>query len=145
MARDYRSGRGAASLARDSPGLPARVLQDWRTLDKRNRGASGDALQDTLARVDTSSGQLNPDWVEGLMVLPVGWTNPDIPNTELEPWAGWPARPGAAQYPYEPPRTGHKIPNRPKRLRALGNAVCTLQPVPLFEAIMAIEEEESID
>ncbi len=35
----------------------------------------------------------------------------------------WPAAPGEAQHDWEPPRTALSIPNRPARLRALGNAV----------------------
>lgn len=36
----------------------------------------------------------------------------------------WPARPGEAQHAWEPPRTtGAKVPNRNRRLKALGNAV----------------------
>jgi len=38
-------------------------------------------------------------------------------------WPGWPAGRGAEQYDYEPPRTGHKIPDRGRRVKALGNAV----------------------
>ena len=35
----------------------------------------------------------------------------------------WPARPGQAQYDFEPPRTARDIPNRADRLKCLGNAV----------------------
>lgn len=64
-------------------------------------------------------GQLNPDWVECLMGLPVGWT-----NTEAEPLQRpWPALFGQEQYDWEPPRLGRNIPNRAKRLKALGDAV----------------------
>ena len=110
-------------------GNPARV--------GRNNGGGNRNLNDEVV---SGAGQLNPSWVSLLMGLPAEWTNPDVPNDALALWPGWPARPGAAQYPYEPPRTVHKIPNRAKRLRALGNAVCVLQALPLFEAIMAIEE-----
>jgi len=39
------------------------------------------------------------------------------------------------QYPYEPPRTCKNVPNRAKRLKALGNAVVPQQAAPFFEAI----------
>lgn len=35
----------------------------------------------------------------------------------------WPARPGEEQHAWEPPRTCSKIPNRPARLKCLGNSV----------------------
>jgi len=83
-------------------------------------------------------GQLSPLWVEILMGYPIGWTDPDC--EEPEPWPGWPAMMGERQYPYEPPRTGTGIPNRAKRLKALGNSVVPAQAYPFFEAIAIMEE-----
>lgn len=37
----------------------------------------------------SSTGQLNPDWVEGLMGFPIGWT--DIDCDDVKDWVGWPA------------------------------------------------------
>lgn len=39
--------------------------------------------------VYSPQGQLNADWVEILMGLPIGWT--DIDCEEPQPWPGWPA------------------------------------------------------
>jgi DNA (cytosine-5)-methyltransferase 1 len=82
-------------------------------------------------------GQLNPDWVECLMGFPIGWT--DIECDNPIPWPGNPAFMGQPQYDYEPPRVATGIKNRAKRLKALGNAVYTLQPLPIFKAIAEIE------
>jgi len=46
----------------------------------------------------------------------------------------------ADQHPYEPPRTCTGIPNRAKRLKALGNSVVPAQAYPFFEAIAIMEE-----
>lgn len=121
-------------------------------------------------------GQLNPDWVECLMGLPIGWTNPDVETPE--PWPGWPApmpgrawmtpgvcqcgstsktsgRPleksthlqsqayterGAGQYAYEPPRIAANIPNRAKRLKAIGNCNPPQQYMPMLGVIQQIDD-----
>ena len=82
-------------------------------------------------------GQLNPAWVEQLMGYPDGWTDPDC--DEPTPWMGWPARPGEPQYEYEHPRTVVGLPNRAKRLKALGNAVVPQQAEPIFRTIQFID------
>ncbi len=68
---------------------------------------------------EVAGGSLNPDWVEILMGLPIGWTDPGV---EPVP-AGWPAGRGEPQYDYEPPRTTKRRKLRKDRLKALGNAV----------------------
>lgn len=94
-------------------------------------------LGDIVTYVEARRGQLNPAWVEQLMGYPDGWTDPDC--DEPMPWAGWPARPGEQQYPYEHPRTVVGMPNRAKRLKALGNSVVPQQAEPIFRTIQFID------
>ena len=51
----------------------------------------------------------------------------------------FPAGMNEDQYPYEPPRTCKNVPNRGKRLKALGNAVVPQQAAAFFEAIREAE------
>lgn len=83
-------------------------------------------------------GQLNPAWVEQLMGYPDGWTDPDC--DEPTPWMGWPARPGEEQHAFEHPRTVVGMPNRAKRLKALGNSVVPQQAEPIFRAVEMIDK-----
>lgn len=83
-------------------------------------------------------GQLNPDWVEIMMGLPIGWT--DIECDRPQPFPGWPAAMGKSQYDYEPPRVATGIKNRVARLKACGNGCVPQQIYPLFVAIIAAEE-----
>lgn len=54
----------------------------------------------------------------------------------------WPALPGQQQHPYEPARTvTERIPNRGKRLKALGNAVVPQIVAPLFALIIEAERQ----
>lgn len=59
-------------------------------------------------------GPLNPDWVEGLMLLPIGWTDPDCANPVQRDFQWVDAR---------IPRTAASVPHRKQRLMACGNAL----------------------
>lgn len=98
---------------------------------------SGDGLATAVKR--QSVGQLNPDWVEILQGVPIGWTDPECDNPA--PWPGWPAPPDiGGQYAYEPPRTATGIKNRLKRLKALGNCNPPQMYMPFLTAIKIMEE-----
>ena len=133
-------------------------MRYWRTPDANaNRGAMSEELYQRrvkngepininaqVAHVTREAqtaqteghGQLNPAWVEQLMGYPDGWTDPDC--DEPSPWMGWPARPGEPQYEYEHSRTVVGMPNRAKRLKALGNAVVPQQAEPVFRTLAVI-------
>jgi len=84
-----------------------------------------------------NGGQLNPDWVEWMMGLPIGWTEPNIDvDFPMAPGSGSPA-----EWPEEPyiPRVAAGVPNRVKRLQCLGNGVVPQQFAPIFAAIAEIE------
>lgn len=72
-------------------------------------------------------GRLNPDWVECLMGLPMGWTGTGLHS--MAPIRLWPAYRDQEQHDWEPPRvvTGKPQRGRPARLRALGNGVVPQQ------------------
>ena len=119
-------------------GLATAVAKMWPTPKRQN--ANGGPCRHGDGGLDlqtAANGTLNPAWVEILMGFPLGWT--DLDCDEPEPWPGWPALMGESQYPYEPPRVGTGIPNRAKRLKALGNAVVPQQAYPIFKAIMEVE------
>lgn len=92
--------------------------------------------------------RLNPAWVECLMGLPQGWTEPEgralVPST-APPWprgrypATWDRSRPWPGFPGEPPRTlrdGAAIRGRPARLRGLGNGVSPQQAAVALEALV---------
>lgn len=92
-------------------------------------------------KLNKTEGQLNADWVELLMGLPIGWTDIDVANEDIESWTGWPAAINVEQYAYEPPRVIVGQKNRAKRLKALGNGCVPQQVYLVFAAIMEVENE----
>jgi hypothetical protein len=125
---------------RDSrgPGLPGAVNL-WATPQATNahgkgkHGQGGDNLQTQC------DGQLNPDWVESMVGLPIGWTNPNVKEISRENPNRWPSFMGQPQYDWEPPRTCGKMPNRAKRLKMCGNICIAQQIHPILRAIADIE------
>ncbi len=143
--------KGASATSGD--GLATAVSsQLWRTPDANcSCGASSSeryqwkvdksmpiSINDQVAHEGKDIGQLSPDWVECLMGYPIGWT--DIDCDDPKEWPGWPTMVGPQQHSCEPPRTGVKIPNRAKRLKALGNSVVPQQAYPLFRAIAEMDK-----
>jgi len=102
-------------------------------IEKRQRtSASGVSYGATLETV-VGSGQLNPDWVEWLMLWPVGWTSLSPITMDWRDWGVDPADNGSI------PRVGYNIKDRAKRLKAIGNG-----QVPLVAATAFLELSEGL-
>jgi hypothetical protein len=71
-----------------------------------------------------SGGQLNPDWVERLMGLPTGWTDPERKNSEK---VAYPKRWLDGTWEKGVPRLSARREWRRPRLMAVGNAVVPAQ------------------
>jgi len=78
-----------------------------------------------LRNGEQPGGQLNPDWLEWLMMWPIGWTSLE-PLIELI-WLDWSVDPAGIGMI---PRVANEIKNRVSRLKAIGNG-----QVPLCLAI----------
>jgi hypothetical protein len=70
----------------------------------------------TAVKDEDKPGQLDPDWVEWLMGWPIGWTSAE-PLESIKPLS-WGIDPGSTG---EVPRTSRNIPNRVKRIEAIGD------------------------
>ena len=126
-------------------------VKNWPTPAARNSKGSNSAKHlstghhiNQLAnkvKLNKTEGQLNADWVELLMGLPIGWTDIDVANEDIESWTGWPAAINVEQYAYEPPRVIVGQKNRAKRLKALGNGCVPQQVYLVFAAIVEVENE----
>lgn len=152
------------SLKSKQQGVNNQVKAYWRTPQSHN-GAQGpkskmfyeeclktgqsaitlvDQVKNQLAnkvKLNKTEGQLNADWVELLMGLPIGWTDIDVANEDIESWTGWTAPINVEQYAYEPPRVIVGQKNRAKRLKALGNGCVPQQVYLVFAAIVEVENE----
>lgn len=127
------NGNGAGmplSIAVKLYPTPRRAANEWRTT--RNAPTHGKTHGKTLAgevndleraegRVPAASsesaGNVNPMWVEWLMGLPLGWTDPVTDNADLVAHPGWPDEPIGV------PRTIYPQEHRKARLAALGNGL----------------------
>ena len=105
------------------------------------RNADRNYLDGVVIKKEEKPGNLNADWVELLMGLPIGWTDIDVANEDIESWTGWPAPINVEQYAYEPPRVIVGQKNRAKRLKALGNGCVPQQVYLVFAAIVEVENE----
>ena len=55
------------------------------------RNADRNYLDGVVIKKEEKPGNLNADWVELLMGLPIGWTDINVAKEDIESWQGWPA------------------------------------------------------
>jgi hypothetical protein len=153
-----RPTRGTASGS--SPAWPTLTQSDGNRGGDDLAREGGPSLRHLIRRSDNASSLLNPEWTEILMGFPQGYTelpshgprHTDAPDDGVHLRTGdglgsaaslrprWPAPPGP-QYDWEPPRTtGRGVPNRARRVGALGNAVIPQIPEAIGRAILAADE-----
>ena len=72
----------------------------------------------TVASEIEGNGRLNPNFVEWMMGLPLGWSDPHVTNDRLVAHPGW--RDGAPCAMTVPDRA---VPDRGRRIQALGNGL----------------------
>jgi DNA (cytosine-5)-methyltransferase 1 len=106
--------RGREQLADALRGAPQRG-QPQRVRGGALPPGAGGGGEDRGAVGGDATGTAEPRVGRGPHGIPLGLDGP------------WPAGRGEPQHAWEPPRTAHKIPHRPARLKALGNAVIPAQ------------------
>lgn len=147
------SGDGLATAVKKMHSVNLSQAVNWPTPRARegNSGSYGCAsiernadrnyLDGVVIKKEEKPGNLNADWVELLMGLPIGWTDINVAKEDIESWQGWPAAINVEQYAYEPPRVIVGQKNRAKRLKALGNGCVPQQVYLVFAAIVEVENE----
>lgn len=132
-----KTGQSAITLVDQVKNWPTPAARDSKGSNSAKHLSTGHHINQLANKVklNKTEGQLNADWVELLMGLPIGWTDIDVANEDIESWTGWPAAINVEQYAYEPPRVIVGQKNRAKRLKALGNGCVPQQIYLVFTAI----------
>lgn len=138
-----KTGQSAITLVDQVKNWPTPAARDSKGSNSAKHLSTGHLINQLANKVklNKTEGQLNADWVELLMGLPIGWTDIDVANEDIESWTGWPAAINVEQYAYEPPRVIVGQKNRAKRLKALGNGCVPQQVYLVFAAIVEVENE----
>ncbi len=98
--------------------LPIPTARDWRH-GSANQPLEKMRLNDTIAH-EGNGGQLSPDWTEWLMGWPTGWTSLE-PLSDIDEWLNETMSGTWWLHEHDLPRVAKGVPNRTKRLQAIGN------------------------
>lgn len=138
-----KTGQSAITLVDQVKNWPTPAARDSKGSNSAKHLSTGHHINQLANKVklNKTEGQLNADWVELLMGLPIGWTDINVAKEDIESWQGWPAAINVEQYAYEPPRVIVGQKNRAKRLKALGNGCVPQQVYLVLSAIVEVENE----
>lgn len=138
-----KTGQSAITLVDQVKNWPIPAARDSKGSNSAKHLSTGHHINQLANKVklNKTEGQLNADWVELLMGLPIGWTDINVAKEDIESWQGWPAAINVEQYAYEPPRVIVGQKNREKRLKALGNGCVPQQVYLVLAAIVEVENE----
>ncbi len=138
-----KTGQSAITLVDQVKNWPIPAARDSKGSNSAKHLSTGHHINQLANKVklNKTEGQLNADWVELLMGLPIGWTDINVAKEDIESWQGWPAAINVEQYAYEPPRVIVGQKNRAKRLKALGNGCVPQQVYLVLAAIVEVENE----
>lgn len=138
-----KTGQSAITLVDQVKNWPTPAVRDSKGSNSAKHLSTGHHINQLANKVklNKTEGQLNADWVELLMGLPIGWTDINVAKEDIESWQGWPAAINVEQYAYEPPRVIVGQKNRAKRLKALGNGCVPQQVYLVLAAIVEVENE----
>lgn len=101
-----KTGQSAITLVDQVKNWPIPAARDSKGSNSAKHLSTGHHINQLANKVklNKTEGQLNADWVELLMGLPIGWTDINVAKEDIESWQGWPAAINVEQYAYEPPR-----------------------------------------
>lgn len=138
-----KTGQSAITLVDQVKNWPTPAARDSKGSNSAKHLSTGHHINqlENKVKLNKTEGQLNADWVELLMGLPIGWTDINVAKEDIESWQGWPAAINVEQYAYEPPRVIVGQKNRAKRLKALGNGCVPQQVYLVLAAIVEVENE----
>ena len=101
-----KTGQSAITLVDQVKNWPIPAARDSKGSNSAKHLSTGHHINQLANKVklNKTEGQLNADWVELLMGLPIGWTDINVAKEDIESWQGCPAAINVEQYAYEPPR-----------------------------------------
>lgn len=142
-----RGGKRGDGLATQVKAWPTPIKHDFRSpsgaASKRYLRRRAQGWGEELS--EAAKGPLNPDWMECLMGVPVGWTDLECEQPEQLPWpAGYVKGGESPQHEWEPPRLTKGKKDRIKRIAAIGDGQVPQVVELIARRLVAILSEEGV-